>query len=76
MANQVNYKVVEGWEPIMPSFEGQVTNDDINALVAYIRGLKRGTTPDPTAHFPAPVGAPTERPEQQTSPPTPPKSEK
>jgi cytochrome c oxidase subunit 2 len=69
-------KVVEGWEPIMPSFEGQVTNDDINALVAYIRGLKRGTTPDPTAHFPAPVGAPTERPEQQTSPPTPPKSEK
>ena len=60
-------KVVEGWEPIMPSFEGQVTAHDLVALTQFIRSLKRGTTPDPTAHFPAPVGAPTERPEP-TSP--------
>jgi cytochrome c oxidase subunit 2 len=61
-------KVVEGWEPIMPSFDGQVTNEELSALIEYIRGLKRGTTPDGTSHFPAPVGAPTERPEQPKSP--------
>jgi cytochrome c oxidase subunit 2 len=61
-------EVVEGWQPKMPSFEGQVTPEDIIALTEYIRGLKRGTTPDATSHFPAPDGAPTERPQQPTSP--------
>jgi cytochrome c oxidase subunit 2 len=61
-------KVVEGWEPIMPSFEGQVTAEEIIALTEYIRSLKRGTTPVPTAHFPTPVGAPTERPQAPSSP--------
>jgi cytochrome c oxidase subunit 2 len=60
-------KVVEGWEAIMPSFEGQVTEEDIIALTEFIRSLQRGKTPDATAHFPAPVGAPTERPQQPTS---------
>lgn len=61
-------KVVEGWQTIMPSFEGQVTNEDITALTEFIRSLKRGRTPDPTAHFPPPVGAPTERPKEPSSP--------
>ncbi len=61
-------KVVEGWEAIMPSYEGQVTAEDINALTEFIRSLKRGTTPDGTSHFPPPVGAPTERPPTLTSP--------
>jgi cytochrome c oxidase subunit 2 len=61
-------KVVEGWEPIMPSYEGQVTAEDIIALTEFIRSLKRGTTPDGTSHFPPPDGAPTERPQQPSSP--------
>jgi cytochrome c oxidase subunit 2 len=61
-------KVVEGWEPIMPSYEGQVTAEDLAALVQYIRSLKRGTTPDRTEYFPVPVGAPAERPEPVSPP--------
>jgi cytochrome c oxidase subunit II len=61
-------KVVEGWKEIMPSYEGQVTPEDLNALVQYIRSLQRGTTPDRTERTNPPVGAPTERPEP-TSPP-------
>jgi cytochrome c oxidase subunit 2 len=55
-------KVVDGWEAIMPAFdEKQVTDQQLDYLVAYIRSLKKGTTPDRTERFPAPVGAPTER---------------
>ena len=54
-------KVVEGWEPIMPSYEGQVTPEDLDALVAFIRSLKRGTTPNTAEHMKPPIGAPTER---------------
>ncbi|MBP3957393.1 cytochrome c oxidase subunit II [Gemmata sp. G18] len=63
-------KGVEGWEKIMPAYdESQVSAEEMNALVAYIRSLKKGTTPDNTQRFPAPVGAPTERP--QSTVPTP-----
>jgi cytochrome c oxidase subunit 2 len=33
-------KVVAGWQPIMPTFKGQVTEEQLNALVAYIKTLK------------------------------------
>ncbi|MCE9564664.1 MAG: cytochrome c oxidase subunit II [Planctomycetes bacterium] len=58
-------KVVQGWEPIMPSYEGQVTPEDLDALVAYIRSIKRGTTPNTTERMNPPVGAPTVRSEKQ-----------
>jgi cytochrome c oxidase subunit 2 len=32
-------KVVAGWQPIMPTFRGQVTEEQLNALVAYVKGL-------------------------------------
>ncbi|MBN9122068.1 MAG: cytochrome c [Planctomycetes bacterium] len=55
-------KVVDGWEAIMPAYdESQVSAEELNALVAYIRSLKKGATPDRTEQFPAPNGAPTER---------------
>jgi cytochrome c oxidase subunit 2 len=59
-------KVVEGWEPIMPSYQGQVTAEDQAALVEFIRSLRRGTTPDQTEYTQPPVGAPTERSEPKT----------
>ena len=32
-------KVVEGYQPIMPTFKGQVTEEQIVALVSYIKSL-------------------------------------
>ncbi len=32
-------QVVEGFQPIMPTFKGQVTEEQLNALVAYIKSL-------------------------------------
>jgi cytochrome c oxidase subunit 2 len=61
-------KVVEGWEPIMPSYKDKVTAEELTALVQYIRSLKRGTTPDRTERFPVPDGAPTQPPQPPISP--------
>ena len=33
-------KIVKGYQPIMPSYRGQVTEDQLSQLVAYIRSLK------------------------------------
>jgi cytochrome c oxidase subunit II len=38
-------KVRAGFRPIMPSFEGQVSQDDLIKLVAYIKSLRPGDTP-------------------------------
>lgn len=35
-----NVKVVEGYAPLMPSFKGQLDEDDVMSLVAYIKSLK------------------------------------
>jgi cytochrome c oxidase subunit II len=32
-------KLVAGWEPVMPTFQGQVTEEQITQLIAYIRTL-------------------------------------
>jgi len=32
-------QVVEGFQPIMPTFKGQVTEEQLNALVAYVKSL-------------------------------------
>ena len=37
---QPNAKIVAGFQPVMPSFQGLVTEDQILALTAYIRSLK------------------------------------
>jgi cytochrome c oxidase subunit 2 len=53
-------KVVDGWEAIMPAYDQtQVTDEELDKLVAFIRSLKKGTTPDRTEQFPSPNGAPT-----------------
>ena len=43
----------------MPTFEGQVTEEDILLFIAYIRSLGAGDTPRRNEAFPPPVGAPT-----------------
>ncbi len=52
-------KVVQGWKPIMPTFKGQVDEEDLIKLLAYIKSLKPGQTPTRNEDFPPPLGAPT-----------------
>ena len=46
-------QVVEGFQPIMPTFKGQVTEEQLNALVAYIKSL----SPDAAASSAAPAAS-------------------
>jgi cytochrome c oxidase subunit 2 len=34
-------KVVAGFQPIMPTFQGQISEADLLQIVAYIQSLKR-----------------------------------
>jgi cytochrome c oxidase subunit 2 len=54
-------KVVSGFKPIMPSFQGQVSEDQLNALVAYVKSLSQqpagaatGSTNNPSPAVSAP----------------------
>ncbi len=42
-------QVVEGFQPIMPTFKGQVTEEQLNALVAYIKSLSPNAAAAPAA---------------------------
>lgn len=50
-------QVVEGFQPIMPTFKGQVTEEQLNSLVAYIKSLTPGastaTSSSPSTSTPA-----------------------
>src|SRR5262249_46433938 len=58
-------KIVQGWEPIMPTFKGQLADehaepplseeDALIRLIAYIRSVRSGETPVRTEAFPPPV---------------------
>ncbi|HEY7313463.1 MAG TPA: cytochrome c oxidase subunit II [Gemmataceae bacterium] len=52
-------KVVQGWEPIMPTFKGQVDEEDLIKLLSFIRSLKPGQTPVRNEEASPPIGAPT-----------------
>jgi cytochrome c oxidase subunit 2 len=56
-------KLVAGFGPIMPTFQGQVSEDQLVQLVAYIKSLQAGgqTTPT-TAASPAPAAVPASSP--------------
>ena len=42
-------QVVEGFQPIMPTFKGQVTEEQLNSLVAYIKSLSPNAAPTTAA---------------------------
>lgn len=65
-------KVVAGWQPIMPTYQGQVTEEQLTQLISYIRSLggdggpEAGGGPSPSS-----MGTPepqTARPENQVTP--------
>ena len=57
-------KIVAGYQPIMPSFEGLVSEEEMVQLFAFLESLKRGQTPprvesaEPPAVTPARNGKP------------------
>lgn len=67
-------KIALGWEPIMPTFKGQLADDQeelseedaLIRLVAFIRSLGPGETPSRTEEFPAPVTRDTEAPKKSS----------
>jgi cytochrome c oxidase subunit 2 len=38
-------KVVAGFEPIMPTFQGQISEEELLRIIAFIKSLQRGQTP-------------------------------
>jgi cytochrome c oxidase subunit 2 len=46
-------QVVEGYQPIMPTFKGQVTEEQLNGLVAYIKSLNPNAAATPTSAKPS-----------------------
>jgi cytochrome c oxidase subunit 2 len=42
-------KVVAGYQPVMPTFQGQVTEEQLIALVAYIQSLQVPSKAAPAA---------------------------
>src|SRR5262249_22146243 len=66
-------KIVQGWEPIMPTFKGQLADeradlseeDVLIRLIAFIRSLRTGETPVRTEEFPAPVQKVDQSPDRQ-----------
>jgi hypothetical protein len=52
-------QIVEGYQPIMPTFKGQVTEEQLVSLVAYIKSLGgngTGTTTTSGGNSNAPSG--------------------
>src|SRR5215212_8460360 len=58
-------QVVDGWQPIMPTFQGQLSEEQLLALIAYVRALG----PGPGAPAPEPRPSPPPRPPVQAAPP-------
>ncbi|MBX0327408.1 cytochrome c oxidase subunit II, partial [Oscillochloris sp. ZM17-4] len=55
-------QVVQGYQPVMPAYEGQLSEDQVNQLLAYIKSLSNrgGTAPaGVTVPTVVPVGEPT-----------------
>jgi cytochrome c oxidase subunit 2 len=38
-------KIVAGYKPIMPTFQGLISDDQLNALVAYVKSISQQQKP-------------------------------
>jgi cytochrome c oxidase subunit 2 len=57
-------KVVAGFQSIMPSYEGQVSEEEVLQLIAFIKTLGRGQTPQRNEKAEPPAVAPRQKKEQ------------
>jgi cytochrome c oxidase subunit 2 len=53
---QPSAKIVAGYQPLMPSFQGQLTEEQILALTAYIKSLQSQPVPTKGAGIAPPAG--------------------
>jgi cytochrome c oxidase subunit 2 len=60
-------KIVAGYDNIMPTFQGQVTEEEIRELIAFIRSLHRGQTPPRVEQYPPPITSPPINPKASKS---------
>jgi cytochrome c oxidase subunit 2 len=58
-------QIVAGFDDIMPPFKGELDEEDVIALIAFIRSLKAGDTPRRVEDFPPPKHTP---PIEETEP--------
>jgi cytochrome c oxidase subunit 2 len=59
-------KIVAGYQNIMPTFEGQVSEEEIIQLIAFIQSLQRGQTPPRVEESPPPTATPPINPMENT----------
>ena len=56
-------KVVSGFQPVMPVFQGLVTEEQLNSLIAYVKSLNQA----PSGAAGMPSGVPAGQPEQDST---------
>jgi cytochrome c oxidase subunit 2 len=57
-------KIVAGYENIMPTFRGQVSEEEIIQLIAFIKALRQGETPKRVEEYPQPTTTPPINPQK------------
>jgi cytochrome c oxidase subunit 2 len=51
-------KIVAGWQNIMPTFRGQVSEEEIGELIAFVKSLPPNGTPRRVESYPPPTATP------------------
>jgi cytochrome c oxidase subunit 2 len=51
-------KIVAGYDNIMPTFRGQISEEEIIEVIAFIKALRTGQTPRRVEEYPPPAGTP------------------
>jgi len=51
-------KIVRGFKPVMPTFQGQLSDEQLSALVAYVKSLSQSQTGQPAPGTGLAAGAP------------------
>ncbi len=62
-------QVVAGWQNIMPTFRGKITEEEVFMLIAYFRSLSEGGTPDRVESYPPPQNTPPISPSEEAEAP-------
>ena len=48
-------KIVAGYQPIMPTYQGQITEEELIRVIAFLKALQPGQTPARVEDTPPPV---------------------
>ena len=51
--------IVAGYQDVMPPFDGQISEEEVIALIAFIKSLGSGDTPPRVESYPPPTKTPT-----------------